>query len=181
MADTNSKRFTFPVDGMHCASCVNHVDTALKDVDDVAEATVNLATEKASVTFDNGAVDAKALVEAVQQAGYAVPTKTITLPIEGMHCASCVSAVDQFLAQGPGVLEANVNLATEKATVTVIPGVAERRDLVQAVREAGYDVGATDDEAQAPNRPRRRRSRRSSRPARACGSRGRSPSRLWAG
>ncbi len=146
MADSNSKRLTFPVEGMHCASCVNHVDKALEGVEGVAEATVNLATEKASVTFENGAVDARALVEAVEQAGYAVPMETLTLPIEGMHCASCVSAVDKFLEQVPGVVEANVNLATEKATVTVIPGVAERRDLEQAVRDAGYDVGATDDE-----------------------------------
>jgi Cu+-exporting ATPase len=146
MADPNSKRFTFPVQGMHCASCVNHVDKALKNVEGVANATVNLATEQATVTFEDGAVETKALVDVVEQAGYEVPTETVTLSIEGMHCASCVSAVDKFLAQVPGVLEANVNLATEKATMTVIPGVAARRDLEQAIRDAGYDVGATGDE-----------------------------------
>jgi Cu+-exporting ATPase len=145
MADSDPKRLTFPVEGMHCASCVNHVDSALKNVDGVADATVNLATEKASVTFDNGAIDPQGLVDAVQQAGYEVPSEKITLPIEGMHCASCVSAVDKFLEQVPGVLAANVNLATEKATATLIPGVATRRDLVQAVRDAGYDVGATEE------------------------------------
>jgi Cu+-exporting ATPase len=134
---------------MHCASCVNHVDKALKNVEGVSDATVNLATEKASVTFEDGAVEAKALVGAVEQAGYEVPTETVTLSIEGMHCASCVSAVDQFLERVPGVVEANVNLATEKATVTVIPGVAARRDLEQAVREAGYDVGGTGDDGEA--------------------------------
>ena len=75
----------------------------------------------------------------------------IILPIEGMTCASCVNRIERFLKKTPGVEEAAVNLATEKATVRVDPGVAGRDELVKAVEAAGYEVRP---------RPRRRRTRR---------------------
>ena len=66
----------------------------------------------------------------------------IILPIEGMTCASCVNRIERFLKKTPGVEEAAVNLATEKATVRVDPGVAGRDELVKAVEAAGYEVKA---------------------------------------
>jgi len=63
-----------------------------------------------------------------------------TLPILGMTCASCVSRVERALRKPAGVLTAEVNLATEKATVTYIPGQASHEDLVNAVKAAGYEV-----------------------------------------
>ena len=64
----------------------------------------------------------------------------IVLPIEGMTCASCVNRIERFLSRTPGVAEASVNLATERATVLVDPAVAGRDELVRAVEAAGYDV-----------------------------------------
>jgi Cu+-exporting ATPase len=64
----------------------------------------------------------------------------ITLPIHGMTCASCVAHVEKALAETPGVLNVNVNLATEKATVEYIPTVTGQPDFRRAVTEAGYDV-----------------------------------------
>jgi Cu+-exporting ATPase len=125
---------------MTCASCVAHVEKALGEVDGVGSANVNLATEKASVSFDPALVNLENLVQAVQETGYEVPTETITLPIGGMTCASCVAHVEKALNKVPGVTEANVNLATEKATVTYVPGVAGLADFKQAVAEAGYEV-----------------------------------------
>ncbi len=66
----------------------------------------------------------------------------IVLPIEGMTCASCVNRIERFLNKTDGVLEASVNLATERATITVNPGLAGRAELVSAVEAAGYDVRA---------------------------------------
>jgi len=129
-----------PIEGMHCASCAEGVADALQDVDGVADAHVNLATEKARVTLGTSQLEWETLIEAVEDAGYEVRTEAMTLPIEGMHCASCVNTIDEFLRDVPGVLDASVNLATEKATVTVLSGIVSHRDLVEAVREAGYDV-----------------------------------------
>ena len=96
-------------------------------------------------------------------AAHATPIQ-IVLPIEGMTCASCVNRIERFLNKTEGVLEANVNLATERATVTVDPGVAGRSELVHAVEAAGYDVRAEAPPTTAleadPDEPLRRQERR---------------------
>ena len=129
-----------PVTGMTCASCVARVERAIGKMDGVSTAAVNLATEKATVAFDPGVVSTDDLVTTIEGAGYGVVTAQETLPITGMTCASCVSRVEKALRTPPGVLRADVNLATENATVSYIPGQASYRDLVEAVRGAGYDV-----------------------------------------
>jgi Cu+-exporting ATPase len=131
---------TLPVRGMTCASCVAHVERALKSVNGVKDVNVNLATEKASVRFSTDVVGIKDLVKAVRETGYEVVTETITLPIGGMTCASCAAHVERGLSKVAGVVEASVNLATEKATVTFVPGVAGLADFKQAVAETGYEV-----------------------------------------
>ena len=144
-----ARQVTFPVRGMTCASCVAHVEKALAKVEGVRQAHVNLATERATVEFANGDVPAQALVQAVQEAGYEVPVEKVTLPIGGMTCASCVAHVQGALEDVPGVIEANVNLATEKATVTYIPGAVELEDLKQAVAKTGYQVLETAEDKEA--------------------------------
>src|SRR5262245_15325210 len=69
-------------------------------------------------------------------------TVEVSLPIEGMTCASCVNRIERYLRRTDGVVEANVNLATERATVTFDPAVAGRAELVGAVEAAGYDIRA---------------------------------------
>ena len=106
----------------------------------VGSATVNLATEAATVTFTAGAVavPVAVLTTAVEQAGYKVPTDTAHLGIEGMTCASCVGRVERALAAVPGVLSASVNLATEQAEVMRMKGTATARELLAAAHKAGY-------------------------------------------
>ncbi len=130
-------RLSLPVDGMTCASCVGRVERALKAVPGVQTASVNLATERADLTF-TGAANPQAAVRAIESAGYAVREETTELAIEEMTCASCVGRVEKALAQVPGVLEANVNLATERARVRHLAGVVAITDLETAVEKAGY-------------------------------------------
>ncbi|WP_321964037.1 heavy metal translocating P-type ATPase [Paraburkholderia sp. J7] len=132
------------VHGMTCASCATRVEKALAKVPGVTRASVNLATEKATVEASGGVAPA-ALVAAVEKAGYeAVPvaTETATLAIGGMTCASCANRVEKALARVPGVAGVSVNLATEQATVnTRSPLTGELQDqLVAAVRKAGYEA-----------------------------------------
>ncbi len=89
-----------------------------------------------------------------------VQEERLTLPVKGMHCASCVGKVEAALAGVPGVREASVNLATEKATVALVPGQVTVVDLRRAVRAAGYEIPeeiGTD--AAAPDRERAERER----------------------
>ena len=133
------RRLSLAVEGMHCASCVGRVERALLALPGVAGASVNLATERAEVAFD-GPADPRAAVSAVEAAGYAVPEETAELAVEGMRCASCVGRAERALLSVPGVLEAGVNLATERARVRFARGAATPEDLVRAVRAAGYEA-----------------------------------------
>ncbi len=123
---------------MSCASCVGRVEKAAQAVPGVAEVSVNLATETLSLQPGPG-FDPAALKQAVEAAGYALPTTTLTLAVRDMSCASCVGRVEKALARVPGVLEAEVNLATETARV-VMAGEGDRAALVAAVKAAGYGV-----------------------------------------
>ncbi|MEA3375919.1 MAG: heavy metal translocating P-type ATPase [Chloroflexota bacterium] len=143
------KRMTMPVRGMTCASCVAHVEKALKNIEGVGEVNVNLATEKASLEFRTDGIQAGDVVNAVRETGYEIPTETMTLAIDGMTCASCANHVERALSQVSGVTEAAVNLATEKARVTFIAGTADRAAFERAVAEAGYEVVASPEESAA--------------------------------
>jgi heavy metal translocating P-type ATPase len=120
---------------MTCASCVAHVERALKAVPGVTGASVNLATERAEVT--GVALERALLVKAVADAGYEVPAHPLELEIEGMTCASCVARVEKALKAVPGVTSAAVNLATERASIT---GSADLAAVTRAVVEAGYEA-----------------------------------------
>ena len=141
--DTKVKQLILPVRGMTCASCVSHVQDALEEVEGVAEARVNLATEKAAVFYHPETASLKSMVQAVQDAGYEAGTSKITLSVGGMTCASCVSHVEEALNEIDGVLSASVNLATERATVEYVPGVVDLGDFRRAVAGAGYELRET--------------------------------------
>ena len=129
-----------PIAGMTCASCVARVERALRQTPGVLRADIHLGQELALVDVAPGTALAP-LLAAVEQAGYTVPLQTHTLAIEGMSCASCVGRVERALLQVPGVLEATVNLATEKANVRTL-GTTAADSLRAAVEQAGYGVAA---------------------------------------
>ncbi|MBY5391359.1 heavy metal translocating P-type ATPase [Rhizobium leguminosarum] len=128
----------FGIEGMSCASCVGRVERAIKAVPGVDTASVNLATERATVTFKD-TVDAAAVLQAIEGAGYEARIETLEMLVVGMTCASCVSRVERALKVVPGVVEASVNLATEKATIRFAAGAVSQRTLEDAVRAAGYE------------------------------------------
>jgi P-type Cu+ transporter len=145
-----TERATLPVQGMTCAACSRRVEQALGRQPGVLEATVNLATERATVAFDPSATDVARLAAAVREAGYDVPAEQLTLGIGGITCAACARRVEQALARQPGVLEATVNLATERATVRVAAGAGGLAPLAEAVRRAGYEPLIADADAGEP-------------------------------
>jgi Cu+-exporting ATPase len=137
-----------PVRGMNCASCVGRVEKAILAVPGVGAAAVNLATERARV--EGG--DPAAIAAAIRNAGYEPLEQEVELEIEGMSCASCVGRAERALRQVPGVLEANVNLAAERASVRLVEGAATTATLAAAVAKAGYaarPVGGPKDTADA--------------------------------
>ncbi|HYZ04400.1 MAG TPA: heavy metal translocating P-type ATPase [Rubrobacter sp.] len=144
METTNNKgqlvRISIPVTGMSCASCVRRVERTLSGKEGVAEASVNFATEKASVTYEPAATSPDKLIGAIRDAGYGADVREVTFEVKGMTCASCVGRVERVLKKVPGVLEASVNLANESATVEYLAGEVEPRELEKAAEGAGYGV-----------------------------------------
>ena len=128
------------VRGMTCASCSARVERTLARAEGVAEANVNLATEQATVRFDPELTTPEAVLAAIRGAGYEPVIDSIELSITGMTCAACSARVQRALRRVDGVLAADVNLATERATIRYLPDVAPLDRLVGSVREAGYDV-----------------------------------------
>lgn len=133
---------TLAIEGMTCASCAQTVEKAVKKVSGVNEASVNLATEKLQVTFDETQTTIPAIEQAVKQAGYGVQhtQEKETFAIEGMTCASCVQTVEKAVSKLTGVAAAPVNLATEKMTVTFDQNQVTTQAIIAAVKAAGYDA-----------------------------------------
>ncbi len=146
MMTTAVKRVDLPVEGMSCASCVLKVEEGLKHTEGVQTVAVNFAAQRAAIAYDPGEVSAGRFVDVVRSLGYDVPVRSVQLPVRGMSCASCVEKVEQALGSVEGVLRANVNLASERATIEVLattPVSALRR----AVRDAGYEAPEVEGEA----------------------------------
>ncbi len=128
---------------MTCANCSLNVERNLKRLDGVETATVNLATERASVIYDPSVVGEGRFLALIRDIGYDVATARAELPITGMTCANCSMTVERTLKRLDGVVSANVNLASERASVEYLPGVVSLAAIQQAIRDAGYDVIVT--------------------------------------
>lgn len=149
------KTLNIEVQGMTCASCSARVERALNKVDGVKSASVNLATERAEVEFDPQQTGILAIASAIDAAGYKAVTDETNLAVEGMTCASCSSRVERALKRTPGVVEASVNLATERAHVRYVPAQVDPSALVAAVVDVGYGAQPLD-EKQSDDGERRR-------------------------
>ena len=119
---------------MSCASCVGRIEKALKPFDE--NVTVNLQTETAYLNSKN----TKDIYKSIVDAGYSVEVVKLQLKVKGMSCSSCVNRVEQALLKIPGVLSAEVNLASEKAKVEFIDQKINLQTLQKVVKEAGYEL-----------------------------------------
>src|SRR5699024_12793374 len=115
---------------------------ATKKLPGVQESNVNLATEKLNISFDENAVSAQDIQNAVKKAGYKALTdvEQKSCAITGMTCASCVHTVEKATRRMDGVIESNENLATEKLTIQYDPTVVSVSDITQAVSDEGSEA-----------------------------------------
>jgi Cu+-exporting ATPase len=131
---------SFGLTGMTCASCAQTISESLTDLEGIEKADVNLATEKATVTYDPSKVNIEKMKKAVVDAGYDVIINEVTISIGGMTCASCALTVEEAVMNLDGVLSATVNLATEKLTIRYDPQKARLPQMKKAIIDAGYEV-----------------------------------------
>jgi len=155
----DAARVVINVGGMTCATCATKVEKALREMPGVDSAAVNLASEKASVSFRPGETDVEKIVGIIEDLGYQAGLQKATYAVEGMTCASCVARVEKALSEVEGVASADVNLATERATVTYNPELVSYERMERAVDAAGYRLVASAEGEEALDRERRRRER----------------------
>jgi Cu+-exporting ATPase len=142
---------------MTCANCVATVERSLKRMEGVQAASVNLATERASVEYDDRRVSPRAMVERVRHAGYDIATGEATLPLLRLGDGSDARRLETLLAQRDGVVEASVNLASENARVRYIPTVVSWQEIRKTAQAAGFELaeqvlGSEDAEGEARQR-----------------------------
>ena len=130
--------FSFPIEGMHCASCAARLEKALKAEVGVLEASVNLASERASVIGGPG-LGFEALLAVVERCGFSVPERRLDFSIRGMHCASCVARIEKALQALPGIGEVSVNLASESARVSTRLD-SEPEVFIEAISRLGFEA-----------------------------------------
>lgn len=133
---------TYPIKGMHCASCAQNVERTIKALPGVKRANVNLASEKLTVDYEQNQVNVDDMAQAVKGIGFELvkPSDTEVFGIQGMSCASCAAKIEQATRKLPGVASANVNLATEKLNIEYNHQELTANEIMRAVKEAGYQA-----------------------------------------
>lgn len=138
MADL--KNTTLPVTGMTCANCVTTIEENIRKLPGVDAASVNLASEKLTVTYDAAVLDEHDIIAGVERIGYGIPASNIELPITGLRDDSDAVALEKLLARQPGVLAAGVSYGAERATVQYVTGRTTIAELAATIRKAGFDL-----------------------------------------
>ncbi|WP_339105267.1 heavy metal translocating P-type ATPase [Haloterrigena salinisoli] len=139
--------------GMSCANCSQTISDALESLDGVREATINFATDEGTVEYDPEAVSLAEIYAAIDEAGYEADRSSRSIGITDMSCANCAETNESALESVPGVIEAEVNYATDEASVAYNPADASPADLYGAIEDAGYtpvrdDTGEGDESDQ---------------------------------
>jgi len=135
----SEKNVTIAVTGMSCVNCGLNIERNIRKLLGVTDVNVNFAAEQATISYDPNELTIKDLVKNITAAGYGVAKATAEIPITGMTCVNCAATVERTLNKKvPGVLNASVNFATERASVEYIPSLTTIDEMVGAIEKAGY-------------------------------------------
>ena len=126
------------ITGMSCANCSAAVEEALGALDGVDTANANYATDEATVEYAPEAVSLAAIYDAISEAGYGAVSETVSIGITDMSCANCADSNAEALETLPGVIDADVNYATDEAQVRYNPAAADIGAFYDAIENAGY-------------------------------------------
>ena len=117
----------------------------MKKLPGVKTTSVNFATEEASLSFDPDEVQLEKLIEKIRMQVWSAKA-TADIPVTGMTCANCAMTIERTLKKKvPGVVNASVNFASERARVEYIPSLTSLDEMIQAIEKAGYGAIRPDD------------------------------------
>ncbi len=136
---------TFEIKGMTCSACSARLERVIGNLEGISNATVNLAAELLSTDHDPDLVSAADIIASVEMAGFEAVEKIegteLTLPISGMTCSACSSRLERVLNATDGVINAQISLASETATLVFNPSQISLRDIRQIISDAGFEAG----------------------------------------
>jgi Cu+-exporting ATPase len=155
------RKESLKITGMSCAACAARIEKGLCKLEGVKQANVNFAIEKATVEYDDAAVNPDKFEETIQKLGYGIIKETakqgnkVELKITGMSCAACSAKIERKLNKTEGISKAAVNLATEKANVEYDASAVKVSDIIKIVRDLGYDAEKAEEVSQDKEKEQR--------------------------
>jgi len=143
-------RESIKVSGMSCAACAARIEKGLNKIEGVNSANVNFAMERATVDFDDSMVQSQQFDELIKKLGYDVIREKAdagqaNLKLSGMSCAACSARIEKKLNSIEGVKFANVNLSTEKASISFDSDQVKVGDLIGVIENLGYGAEKIED------------------------------------
>jgi Cu+-exporting ATPase len=156
MADS-TRYVTLPITGMTCANCVATVERNIKKLDGVRSASVNLASERASVEYDSSKLGPGEIVARIQRAGYDVARGEINVLLRYVADSKEASRLEQKLLAKEGIITASVNPASERVRLEYIPTIIEPIEIQELIEKAGFEVIESSGESTDAEREARRK------------------------
>ena len=137
---------TLPITGMSCANCAANITRTVSKLDGVAQANVNFAAEKATISYDPDKICSKDIIHKIHDLGFKVPASRKELPVTGMSCANCAANIERTLNKKvDGVVSASVNFASQRLLVDYIPSIVSLDTIVSEIKKIGFDLIVVDE------------------------------------
>jgi len=155
----DTRTATLELEGMTCANCASTIENRVGALEGIVAVDANFATDGGSVEYDPEAVSLSDIYDAVSEAGYEAAAETVAVGVADMSCANCAETIEEGLGDSPGVVEAEVNFATDDARVTYNPADTSLSDMYDAIERAGYTPVRADDGREESDEERRAEAR----------------------
>lgn len=138
------KEMDLPIEGMHCASCVLSLDKTFGREEGVESVDADLATNKLKLVVNPKKISFEKIHRLVKNLGFEIHTDEVKLKIHGMHCASCVMNVENFLMRLDGIFDVKADLATASAEVYYDKNKVNLDDMKVVIESLGFEVLGVD-------------------------------------
>lgn len=138
------KEMDLPIEGMHCASCVLSLDKTFGREEGVESVDADLATNKLKLVVNPKKISFEKIQTLVKNLGFEIHTDEVKLKIHGMHCASCVMNVENFLMRLDGIFDVKADLSTASAEVYYDKNKVTLDDMKVVIESLGFEVLGVD-------------------------------------
>ena len=134
------KEMDLPIEGMHCASCVLSLNKTFEKVEGVESVDADLASNKLHLTVNPKKLPFDEIETLVKNLGFELHTDEVTLKLNGMHCASCVMNVENFLIRLNGIFDVKADLTSQTARINYDKTKVTVKDMEEVINSLGFEV-----------------------------------------